>query len=97
MTEGGTSAVFRSNSDTLWQPLKRIVSRQTIQRMDVCRRQEDALTEIGEKKLRRAIENWGTDCGSNPGLSLVREQQTHKESHTENLHSALDINERPKV
>lgn len=55
------------------------------------------LQKLERKKLRRAIENWGTDCGSNPGLSLVREQQTHKESHTENLHSALDINERPKV
>jgi len=50
-----------------------------------------------KQKWRRAIENWGTDCGSNPGLSLVGEQQTHKESHTENLHSAFEINESPKV
>jgi hypothetical protein len=55
----GGSAVVRSKSDTPWQPLKRMMSRQTIQRMDVCRRNVDVLTALGEKrKWRRAIENW---------------------------------------
>lgn len=42
-----------------WQPLRRIVSRQTIQRMDICRRNVNALAELGKnKKGRGDIENF---------------------------------------
>ena len=57
--DGGASTVGRSRRNTPWQPLRRIVSRQTVQRMDICRRKVNALTELGEKwKGKKGIENW---------------------------------------
>ena len=48
------------------------MSRQTIQRMDVCRRNVDVLTELGEKrKWRKAIENWWAGWDLNPDPSWL--------------------------
>jgi hypothetical protein len=58
MMDGRASAVGRSNSDTLWQPLRRIVSKQTVQRMDICRRNVIALTGLEEMRRKRGLENW---------------------------------------
>jgi hypothetical protein len=49
MMDGGASAAGRSSSDIPWQPLMRIVSKQTAQRMDICQKNVNALTELGEK------------------------------------------------
>jgi hypothetical protein len=49
MMDGEVSADGQSNSDTPWQPLMRIMSRQTVQRMDFCRYNVTALRELEEK------------------------------------------------
>jgi hypothetical protein len=59
MIGDGGSADVRSKSETPWHPLKRMMSRHMVQRMDVCRRNRDALTALGKKRnWRRAFEYW---------------------------------------
>ena len=68
MIGSGSSAVVRFKSETPWQPLKRMMSRHMVQRMNVCRRNRDALTALGKKrKWRKVIENWWAGWDLNPG------------------------------